>query len=463
MAAYSEMEKENELAFLLNSLQDLNMGELAPHSNLRELIEDYFCNPLDLDVDKDSQSSEDEECSMGVDLTFTPKQASESASDTQTTPVQPEPGTSKGHDTTYDSDDEPFAPLQDLTATDRAPTTEAEAAAAAAVEENVRLCKCKLNDGEPCHTRYSREDIEFYRLQAIEMSREELDICILSKLWCTTTLTPHTKRSKQKHQTERKSQKTDYMLFNSRICRDLFKYIHAISQDKLNNLMKQFKSKGIEVRVHKSKRKMPKHALLFSERQNIVRFIVNYAEIHAITLPGRTPHHWRADVRLLPTNCTKKTVYDTYVTSCAASGVRVVAYRTFTRLWQELLPFITTMRPATDLCWTCQKTATLVARSKGMETLRSKAYAEMGKHLETVTKERSVYTTVCQEAKRSLPFGSQLGPHPVCEWDGSTHYSFDFAQQVHYPSNPLQPGPIFFKLPGSVVCLEFAVKLCLHR
>ena len=26
----------------------------------------------------------------------------------------------------------------------------------------------------------------------------------------------------------------------------------------------------------------------------------------------------------------------------------------------------------------------------------------------------------------------------------SAHYSFDFAQQVHYPSNPLQPGPINF-------------------
>lgn len=25
------------------------------------------------------------------------------------------------------------------------------------------------------------------------------------------------------------------------------------------------------------------------------------------------------------------------------------------------------------------------------------------------------------------------------------HYSFDYAQQVHIPSNPLQPGPIYFK------------------
>ena len=81
-----------------------------------------------------------------------------------------------------------------------------------------------------------------------------------------------------------------------------------------------------------------------------------------------------------------------------------------------------------------------------------------GETLETVTKERSVYTTICQEAKRSLPPGAKLGPHPVCEWDGSTHYSFDFAQQVHYPSNPLQVGPIFFKTPRKCglfgVCCE---------
>ena len=40
----------------------------------------------------------------------------------------------------------------------------------------------------------------------------------------------------------------------------------------------------------------------------------------------------------------------------------------------------------------------------------------------------------------------------------SAHYSFDFAQQVHYPSNPLQPGPIYFLTPRKVaifgVCCE---------
>ena len=37
-------------------------------------------------------------------------------------------------------------------------------------------------------------------------------------------------------------------------------------------------------------------------------------------------------------------------------------------------------------------------------------------------------------------------------------YSFDFAQQVHYPSNPLQPCPIYFLTPRKVaifgICCE---------
>ena len=53
---------------------------------------------------------------------------------------------------------------------------------------------------------------------------------------------------------------------------------------------------------------------------------------------------------------------------------------------------------------------------------------------------------------------SALREHPFNSWDSKMHYSFDFAQQIHYPSNPLQPGPIFFKTPRKCgifgVCCE---------
>ena len=40
----------------------------------------------------------------------------------------------------------------------------------------------------------------------------------------------------------------------------------------------------------------------------------------------------------------------------------------------------------------------------------------------------------------------QLGKQSITEML-SLSYSFDHAQQIHYPSNPLQPGPLYFKTP----------------
>ena len=81
------------------------------------------------------------------------------------------------------------------------------------------------------------------------------------------------------------------------------------------------------------------------------------------------------------------------------------------------------------------------------------------------TKERSFYRSRCDQAKQQLvthftqsgvfspppPFTS----HGPCSLEGMVHYSFDMAQQMHYPSNPLQPGPIYFLTPRK--CALFGV------
>ena len=36
-------------------------------------------------------------------------------------------------------------------------------------------------------------------------------------------------------------------------------------------------------------------------------------------------------------------------------------------------------------------------------------------------------------------------PSQPCSFPGIAHYSWDYAQQLHYPTNPQQPGPIYFK------------------
>ena len=75
---------------------------------------------------------------------------------------------------------------------------------------------------------------------------------------------------------------------------------------------------------------------------------------------------------------------------------------------------------------------------------------EAEKHLFLATCERSYYRTSVQGSRDTIkrhfttvpPPGAAL---PAGSGPDSLHYSFDFAQQVHYPHNPLQPGPMYFK------------------
>ena len=50
----------------------------------------------------------------------------------------------------------------------------------------------------------------------------------------------------------------------------------------------------------------PKHALSFKKILGILQFIQNYAEQHAILLPGHIPQFKRDDVKVLPSSDTRK-------------------------------------------------------------------------------------------------------------------------------------------------------------
>ena len=63
----------------------------------------------------------------------------------------------------------------------------------------------------------------------------------------------------------------------------------------------------------------------------------------------------------------------------------------------------------------------------------------------------SIHFTVNSKFSPPAPFSS---PEP-CSFQSMVHYSFDMAQQVHFPSNPLQPGPIYFLTPRK--CALFGV------
>ena len=118
------------------------------------------------------------------------------------------------------------------------------------------------------------------------------------------------------------------------------------------------------------------------------------------------------------------------------------------------------MRPATDLCWTCQKNNNLIQKTANLpEAEKVEAVRNQEQHLRLAAGEREFYKHCCQETKESVAqhlegvdFSLRRKP---CSYDGIVHYSYDYAQQLHYPSDPRQPGPIYFKTPRK--CAIFRV------
>ena len=148
-------------------------------------------------------------------------------------------------------------------------------------------------------------------MQYQTLAHNEKDCAILGKIEAFIHMSESTERSGHK-QTERKRTRNDYFFRGHRICRELFKYVHCIGESQLDKLNKHFREVGVEPRIHGRTKKLPVNAFSYQDTRCVVDFIVNYADVHVITLPGRTPHHWKSDAQLLPTNCTKVMVYEAY-------------------------------------------------------------------------------------------------------------------------------------------------------
>ena len=82
---------------------------------------------------------------------------------------------------------------------------------------------------------------------------------------------------------------------------------------------------------------------------------------------------------------------------------------------------------------------------------------EQHRHLSDADAERKHYNNLVAQSKQTV---GQLGLNDLQRTapnsrDIQLHYSFDFAQQVHLPSNAAQPGPMYFLTPRK--CAIFGV------
>ena len=131
-------------------------------------------------------------------------------------------------------------------------------------------------------------------------------------------------------------------------------------------------------------------------------------------------------------------------------GERAVALTTFRKLWNRVCPYTICCKPMSDVCWVCQKNNNLVFKSANLsdaeKTNRCKIQQD---HLTEVALERTYYRDLVKSAKIAAEQQgvATLRQSNPCSKHMAMHYSFDFAQQVHFPSDPIQPGPVFFLTP----------------
>ncbi|XP_072175269.1 uncharacterized protein [Diadema setosum] len=315
-------------------------------------------------------------------------------------------------------------------------------------EDTTCTCMCKC--GRKCMTLFDSADVIAFRLSVMELSRDQKDLVVLIQISAHSDNSMNTQCSRRANQKERERARMKYFFRGKGICREMFLYLHCISHNKLIALKKWFRDHGLTPVQRKSGGRAPRTNLLSpTDIRDAVTFITNYAEDHAVFLPGRIPGFKRSDLRLLPASATKASVHRLYEQAMKDKGARSMALSTFRAVWVKYQPRIMTCKPMTDLCWRCQKNTTrLFQLANQTESEKKEQLASHQKHLDCVIAERENYRQQTAASRVSITRDpAELGPHPPCSREGEMHYSFDFAQQVHFPSNPLQPGPLYFLTP----------------
>ncbi|XP_071211410.1 uncharacterized protein [Salvelinus alpinus] len=329
-------------------------------------------------------------------------------------------------------------------------------------------CKCggsrKENTDGFCIKQLSTDYIFKLRATMATVTEKEKDLMILMALHTVSVnQSDLTQRAKQAVQTKRKRHRTSYLVKGVPVCRDAFIRVYGISRTRLTLLHQSYKENGlmppIKKRAGPSKHRLP---LKHEDLQRVVNFINNYAEDNAIVLPGRHQGHKHFGGKLLPSHVTEAAVWRLYKESMTTLELRAVRLSSFRNLWRTFLPHISSTKSRTDLCWQCHRNNNYqVFESANLpEAVKSDKLKKQEQHLLLVQGERSVYQkmvadckTTCQDLQLSLG-----APTEAASKDIRMHYSFGFAQQVHYPSDPMQPGPIYFLTPRKCglfgVCCE---------
>ena len=190
-------------------------------------------------------------------------------------------------------------------------------------------CSCKLLDGIPCSAQFTALILQEARDECRQLTREQLDMVIMGQLRALCHMEPSTQK-KTARNSQRMRTCTPFHFRGHRVCRNTFVFLHTMSIARLKAIKHHWMENGMCPRGRA--KVLPHNTTKLSDIKNDVRYILQYAEDHAILLPGRIPGYKRDDLQLLPSSTTKREVWNIYHSTASAD--------TDTKAVSGLLPFL---------------------------------------------------------------------------------------------------------------------------
>jgi len=153
-------------------------------------------------------------------------------------------------------------------------------------------CGCKQN----CHSCLGHEAIERHRNSCAELTKPELDMAILGQL-AALEHRDTTAGGLHKKEVQRQRNRAVFY-FQGKVCRSAFLFLYGIGVKRFKNLQKHYDQHGLSARTHGNFGKTTHHATTMEDAQHALTFLFEYAEIHALLLPGRVPGYKRTDLQV---------------------------------------------------------------------------------------------------------------------------------------------------------------------
>ena len=314
-------------------------------------------------------------------------------------------------------------------------------------------CGC----GGDCQSKFTVSEILDAREDFRGMSWPERHSFIIGKLQSFMRDSPDSKSARAYR--ARRRQRFDYRITADRpVCRNFFLFYYGESIDRLKRIQRYLIESGTIPPTHGNAGRTPKHACSRGEIQVVLTFIANFTAIHGLPDPGRDLRAGKGKVMIyLPSVMSYMAAHRLFKKSMGNDVGRVVEYHTFRRMWVENYPHIVFSKTRSDLCMTCDeyKKQINAAVAAGTDEEKVEILDKAKEHLLAAQRERDHYRRSMKSAREALDDAEKSKLKAPPEF---MHYSWDFAQQVQYPYEDHQVGPIYFKSPRTAqlfgVCCE---------